>query len=199
MIAVIDYGAGNLFSVRNALNFLGIESEVTRDEKEIRKADGLILPGVGAFPDAMEMLSKSGLTDTIREEAVKKPFLGICLGMQMLFEESTEFRRTEGLGLLRGTVDWIRSPYKIPHMGWNSLQFAKKSPLLEDVDEGAYVYFVHSFQAYPAEEDLSAFCDYRTKIPALVERGTVFGAQFHPEKSGDIGLTILRNFGRLTR
>lgn len=109
MIAVIDYGAGNLFSVRNALDFLGIESEVTRDEKEIRKADGLILPGVGAFPDAMEMLSKSGLTDTIREEAVKKPFLGICLGMQMLFEESTEFRRTEGLGLLRGTVDWIRS------------------------------------------------------------------------------------------
>ena len=101
MIAVIDYGAGNLFSVRNALDFLGIESEVTRDEKEIRKADGLILPGVGAFPDAMEMLSKSGLTDTIREEAVKKPFLGICLGMQMLFEESTEFRRTEGLGLLR--------------------------------------------------------------------------------------------------
>ena len=104
MIAVIDYGAGNLFSVRNALDFLGIESEVTRDEEEIRKADGLILPGVGAFPDAMEMLSKSGLTDTIREEAVKKPFLGICLGMQMLFEESTEFRRTEGLGLLRGTV-----------------------------------------------------------------------------------------------
>ncbi len=119
--------------------------------------------------------------------------------MQMLFEESTEFRLTKGLGLLPGRVDWIRSPYKIPHMGWNSLRFAKKSPLLEGIDEGAYVYFVHSFQAYPDERVLSAYCDYGAKIPALVEQGTVFGAQFHPEKSGDVGLTILKNFGGLAK
>ena len=199
MIAIIDYGAGNLFSVQNALGYLGIPSGITRDAEDLRRADGLILPGVGAFPDALKMLSATGLPDTIREEAGKKPFLGICLGMQMLFEESTEFSRTRGLGLLPGRVDWIRCPYKIPHMGWNSLQFAKKSPLLEGVDEGAYVYFVHSFQAYPEEGDLSAICDYGTKIPALVARGNVFGAQFHPEKSGDVGLTILKNFGRLAR
>lgn len=199
MIAIIDYGAGNLFSVQNALDFLGLSSVITKDPTEIRQANGLILPGVGAFPDAMRMLDSSGLTGIVREEAVKKPFLGICLGMQMLFEESTEFGLTKGLGLLPGRVDWIRCPYKIPHMGWNSLQFAKKSPLLEGVEEGAYVYFVHSFQAYPGDGVLSAWCDYGTQIPALVEQGTVFGAQFHPEKSGDVGLMILKNFGRLTK
>ena len=199
MLAIIDYGAGNLFSVQNALNYLGIPSEITRDAGEICRADGLILPGVGAFPDAMKMLEETGLTGIIRSEARRKPFLGICLGMQMLFEESTEFHLTSGLGLLPGRVEWIRSPYKIPHMGWNSLKFAQKSPLLEGIEEGASVYFVHSFQAYPEEAALSAYCEYGTKIPALVEEGTVFGAQFHPEKSGEVGLTILRNFGRLAR
>ena len=199
MLAVIDYGAGNLFSVQNALNYLGLSNEITHDPEDLRRADGLILPGVGAFPDAMEMLNRTGLTDTIRTEARKKPFLGICLGMQMLFEESAEFCLTKGLGLLPGRVDWIRSPSKIPHMGWNSLRFAKKSPLLEGISEGSFVYFVHSFQAYPDEGALSAYCDYGAKIPALVEQGTVFGAQFHPEKSGDVGLTILKNFGRLAK
>ena len=198
MIAVIDYGAGNLFSVRNALDFLGIESEVTRDEKEIRKADGLILPGVGAFPDAMEMLSKSGLTDTIREEAVKKPFLGICLGMQMLFEESTEFRRTEGLGLLRGTVDWIRSPYKIPHMGWNSLHVLRDDPLFRYFRDGEYVYYVHSFYAHNCAASTLVVSQYgNVAVTGVVRSGNVWGTQFHPEKSGDAGLRLLKAFGEL--
>lgn len=199
MITIIDYGAGNLFSVQNALNYLGLENRVSRDPGEIRSADGLILPGVGAFPDAMRMLSASGLTDLIREEARKKPFLGICLGMQLLFEAGYEFEETAGLGLLPGTVQKIETPYKIPHMGWNSLTFHRPCPLLEGVREGESVYFVHSFQAKTQSECLYASCDYGTEIPALVGEGTVFGAQFHPEKSGEVGLTILKNFGRLTK
>lgn len=199
MITIIDYGAGNLFSVQNALNYLGLENRVSRDPGEIRSADGLILPGVGAFPDAMRMLNASGLTDLIREEARKKPFLGICLGMQLLFEAGYEFEETAGLGLLPGTVQKIETPYKIPHMGWNSLTFHRPCPLLEGVREGESVYFVHSFQAKTQSECLYASCDYGTEIPALVGEGTVFGAQFHPEKSGEVGLTILKNFGRLTK
>ena len=199
MITIIDYGAGNLFSVQNALNYLGLENRVSRDPGEIRSADGLILPGVGAFPDAMRMLNASGLTGLIREEARKKPFLGICLGMQLLFEAGYEFEETVGLGLLPGTVQKIETPYKIPHMGWNSLTFHRPCPLLEGVREGESVYFVHSFQAKTQSECLYASCDYGTEIPALVGEGTVFGAQFHPEKSGEVGLTILKNFGRLTK
>ena len=199
MITIIDYGAGNLFSVQNALNYLGLENRVSRDSGEIRSADGLILPGVGAFPDAMRMLNASGLTDLIREEARKKPFLGICLGMQLLFEAGYEFEETVGLGLLPGTVQKIETPYKIPHMGWNSLTFHRPCPLLEGIHEGESVYFVHSFQAKTQPECLYASCDYGTEIPALVGEGTVFGAQFHPEKSGEVGLTILKNFGRLTK
>ena len=199
MITIIDYGAGNLFSVQNALNYLGLENRVSRDPGEIRSADGLILPGVGAFPDAMRMLNASGLTDLIRKEARKKPFLGICLGMQLLFEAGYEFEETAGLGLLPGTVQKIETPYKIPHMGWNSLTFRRSCPLLEGIREGESVYFVHSFQAKTQPECLYASCDYGTEIPALVGEGTVFGAQFHPEKSGEVGLTILKNFGRLTK
>ncbi|MGI5893471.1 MAG: imidazole glycerol phosphate synthase subunit HisH [Candidatus Merdivicinus sp.] len=199
MITIIDYGAGNLFSVQNALNYLGLENQISRDPAEIRSADGLILPGVGAFPDAMRMLNASGLADIIREEARKKPFLGICLGMQLLFEIGYEFEETKGLGLLPGVVRKIETPYKIPHMGWNSLDFHNPCPLLDGVAAGESVYFVHSFQARTQPECLYATCDYGTEIPALVGEGTVFGAQFHPEKSGETGLTILRNFGRLTR
>ena len=199
MIVIIDYGAGNLFSVQNALGYLGFENKISRDENEIRAADGLILPGVGAFPDAMEMLHSTGLVDTIREEAAKKPFLGICLGMQMLFDESYEFRRENGLGLIPGKVDLIQCPYKIPHMGWNHLVMNGKSPLLKGVPEGSSVYFVHSYMAYTDRENVSAYCEYGTDIPALVERGNIFGAQFHPEKSGAAGLKILENFGGLTR
>lgn len=199
MIVIIDYGAGNLFSVQNALGYLGFENKISRDEKEIRTADGLILPGVGAFPDAMEMLRSTGLVEAIKEEAAKKPFLGICLGMQMLFDESYEFRHEKGLGLIPGKVDLIRCPYKIPHMGWNHLVKNGDSPLLKGVPEGSSVYFVHSYMAYTDRENVSAYCEYGTDIPALVERGHIFGAQFHPEKSGTAGLKILENFGGLTR
>lgn len=199
MITIIDYGAGNLFSVQNALNYLGLENQISQDPADIRSAEGLILPGVGAFPDAMRMLNASGLTDIIREEARKKPFLGICLGMQLLFETGYEFEETAGLGLLPGIVRKIETSYKIPHMGWNSLDFHRSCPLLEGVQEGESVYFVHSFQAQTKPECLYATCDYGTEIPALVGEGTVFGAQFHPEKSGKTGLTILRNFGRMTK
>ena len=201
MIAVIDYGAGNLFSVRNALDFLGIESEVTRDEKEIRKADGLILPGVGAFPDAMEMLSKSGLTDTIREEAVKKPFLGICLGMQMLFEEGYEGQPRKGLGFIEGEVKLIEpnEEVKIPHIGWNRLEINKKSKIFNGLNEESFVYYVHSFMSTNMSEDnLIAYSEYGgINIPGMVYKRNIYGAQFHPEKSGEVGLRILKNFGEL--
>ena len=199
MITIIDYGAGNLFSVQNALNFLGLENKVSGNASDINSADALILPGVGAFRQAMEKLSETGLIDCIKENAKNKPLLGICLGMQMLFDESDEFGTTKGLGLIDGKIQKIISPYKIPHMGWNSLEITKNSPLLKGINEGDSFYFVHSFMAYTDKENISAQCDYGTKVPALVERGNVFGAQFHPEKSGDVGLTILKNFGELTR
>ena len=199
MIAIIDYGAGNLFSVQNALNYLGFENTITHDADTLRKADGLILPGVGAFPDAMRMLQRSDLVGVIKEEAVKKPFLGICLGMQLLFTDGYEFEHVNGLNLIPGAVKRIQCPYKIPHMGWNHLKMNGTSPLLTGVPEGSSVYFVHSYMAYTPSENVTAYCEYGTDIPALAERGTVFGAQFHPEKSGDVGLTILRNFGGLTR
>lgn len=199
MIAVVDYGAGNLFSVRNALNYIGEASEITSDPAVLERADSLILPGVGAFPDAMRMLGEAGLVPALREQAAKKPLLGICLGMQALFETGMEFHETPGLGLIPGTVDRIQTVYKIPHIGYNELKFGIPSPLLAGIDEGACVYFVHSFQAYTAKEFVAASCDYGCEIPALVQRGNVFGAQFHPEKSGETGLAILRNFGGLTR
>lgn len=194
-IAIVDYGAGNLFSVENALNYLQISWVVTADPQAIRDADGVILPGVGAFPDAMEMLRSAGLEDTLREEAVKKPFLGICLGMQMLFEEGFEFRRTQGLGLIPGTVEYLKTTaLKIPHMGWNSLHINHSCPLTHQLREGEYVYFVHSFCAVTADRYVSLSAEYGQTIPALVSNGTVYGAQFHPEKSGKVGLKILQNF-----
>ena len=199
MIAVIDYGAGNLFSIHNALKYLDLPHMITRDKAELEKADELILPGVGAFPDAMKLLSRTGLSDTIREQAQRKPLLGICLGMQMLFEESDEFEQTSGLGLISGKVSRIQTSLKIPHMGWNHLRKNGDSPLLSSVSDGSSVYFVHSYMAYTSPENVTAYCEYGTDIPALVERGNIFGAQFHPEKSGETGLTILRNFGGLTK
>lgn len=200
MIGIIDYGAGNLFSVKNALDYLGEENCVTGDPEEIRKAQGLILPGVGAFPDAMEMLEKKGLAEVICQEARKKPLLGICLGMQLLFEESEEFGRTRGLGLIPGRVIPIDSKgLKIPHMGWNDLKLLNPCVMTEDMEEQAYVYFVHSFRADTGEENISCYTEYGEKIPALVHKGKVFGAQFHPEKSGKTGLKMLENFARLVR
>ncbi|MDE7288743.1 MAG: imidazole glycerol phosphate synthase subunit HisH, partial [Oscillospiraceae bacterium] len=201
MIAVIDYGAGNIFSVKNALDYLGCENKLTKYADDIKNADGIILPGVGAFPWAMKMLNESGLVDTIKTEAKKKPFLGICLGMQLLFEKSYEFEECAGLGLIKGYVDKIpETDLIIPHMGWNKLEIRMPDcELFRQLSEDEYVYFVHSYKAFCDDKNLYAYCEYGSRVPALVSDGnTVFGAQFHPEKSGETGLKILRNFFEIT-
>ena len=197
-IAIIDYGAGNLFSVKNALSYLGFESEVSASADKLQSADKLILPGVGAFPDAMDKLNKSGLADVIRKEAGKKPLLGICLGMQVLFEKGYEFCETKGLGLIEGYVDLLIAPgQKIPHMGWDDLKITNPCALTAGVNEGDMVYFVHSYKAVTDEKNISLLAHYGQPVPALVCSGNIYGAQFHPEKSGDVGLNILRNFAEL--
>lgn len=198
MIAIVDYGAGNIFSVKNAMDYLGLSAELTSKAEDIRNADGIILPGVGAFPWAMNMLSQSGLVDVIKEEAVKKPFLGICLGMQLIFSKGYEFEETSGLGLIDGEVKLMTPEnLSIPHIGWNKLIINKECPLLSGLGDDEYVYFVHSYAAECSDEDIAAYCEYGNKVTALVNRGTVYGAQFHPEKSGKTGLKILRNFAEL--
>ena len=199
MIAIIDYGAGNIFSVKNALDHLGIESELTNDKSKLEQADALILPGVGAFPAAMQKLNESGLVETIKEQSQKKPFLGICLGMQLLFEKSFEFGEQEGLSLINGYVDKIEEPdLVIPHMGWNKLEYNGECKLLEGLGDNEYVYFVHSYKAFCGDENLFAYCEYGHKVPAVVGDGKyVYGCQFHPEKSGRTGLKILENFAKL--
>ena len=201
MIAIVDYGAGNIFSVKNALDYLGLDCKLTSDKDEIKAADAVILPGVGAFPAAMAMLEKSGLIDTIKEESAKKPLLGICLGMQMLFEKGYEFEECDGLGLIKGSVRYMDEPdLIIPHMGWNKLEKLNDCPLLENIGDDEYVYFVHSYKAECADENIAAYSEYGGRVPALVYDGKfVYGAQFHPEKSGDTGLKILRNFGNLIK
>lgn len=201
MIAIIDYGAGNLFSVKHALEYLGEACCLTSDRAELIKADSMILPGVGAFPYAMNMLRQTGLTDIICEESRKKPLLGICLGMQMLFETGYEFEPCSGLGLIPGTVRPIPDRgLKIPHMGWNQLHLSQPdNPLLSGISENDCVYFVHSYMADTDAAHIAADCQYGAAIPALVSNQNVFGAQFHPEKSGEVGLQILKNFGGLTK
>jgi glutamine amidotransferase len=200
MIGVIDYGAGNLFSVKNALSYLGFESAVVRTPADAEAADKLILPGVGAFPDAMNKLNERKLTDAIRTEAKRKPLLGICLGAQLLFEKGYEFEETEGLGLVEGYVDAIKAPgLKIPHMGWNDVKILNPSPLTRDVKDGDMFYFVHSYKAVTDSGNIVLASEYGQLIPALVRAGTgdVYGAQFHPEKSGETGLAVLRSFAEL--
>ena len=199
MIAIVDYGAGNIFSVKNALDYLVLENTLTSDKVSIKSADAIILPGVGAFPSAMKMLENSGLVDTIKEEAVKKPFLGICLGMQMIFEKGYEFEECDGLGLIKGSVRKMEeTELIIPHMGWNRLEKLNDCKLLDGLGDNEYVYFVHSYKAECADNDISAYCEYGGRVPALVHDGKyVYGAQFHPEKSGETGLKILKNFGGL--
>lgn len=200
MIAIVDYGAGNIFSVKNAMDYLGLSAELTSKAEDIRNADGIILPGVGAFPWAMNMLSQSGLVDVIKEEAVKKPFLGICLGMQLIFSKGYEFEETNGLGLIDGEVKLMTPEnLSIPHIGWNKLVINKECPLLNGLGDDEYVYFVHSYAAECSDNDIAAYCEYGNKVTALVNRGTVYGAQFHPEKSGKTGLKILRNFAELIK
>lgn len=199
MIAIIDYGAGNLFSVKNALDYLHVTNKITDNPQELAAADGLILPGVGAFRDAMTMLNDSGFTPVIKEQAAAgKPLLGICLGMQMLFEKGYEFGETDGLGLIPGCVQRIDGGgLKIPHMGWNDLRVLHNCPLSADITDGDYVYFVHSYRAETNDTYISCYTVYNEKIPALVFRDNVYGAQFHPEKSGQVGMDILKNFAKL--
>ena len=200
-IAIIDYGAGNIFSVKNALDHLGVNSRLTSDRKAIEAADAVRLPGVGAFPAAIEELSKKGLVDVIKQQAAVKPFLGICLGMQMLFDKSYEFGESEGLGLIHGTVKRIDEPrLVIPHMGWNKLVYTHDCPLTAKKTDNDYVYFVHSYKAFCDNEDenLYAYCEYGSRVTALVSDGKfVYGSQFHPEKSGEVGLNMLRGFAAL--
>ncbi|MDF3005535.1 MAG: imidazole glycerol phosphate synthase, glutamine amidotransferase subunit [Oscillospiraceae bacterium] len=198
MIAIVDYGAGNLFSVKNACDFLSLETVATSEATMLEAADGIILPGVGAFPDAMKMLHATGLLPIIKAQAKKKPLLGICLGMQILFDYGTEFERCDGLGLIPGYVDLLPcKELKLPQIGWNSLTMHQPSPILADTQEGDYVYFVHSFGAVCDAQYILASTEYGCKIPALVRNKNVFGAQFHPEKSGEVGLNMLKNFGKL--
>lgn len=201
MIAIVDYGAGNIFSVKNALDYLGIPSMLTAKAEDISNADEIILPGVGAFPWAMKKLSESGLVDVIKNQAREKPFLGICLGMQLIFDKGYEFEETEGLGLIKGSVKKIeRENMIIPHMGWNCLEINNECPILNGLPENPYVYFVHSYVAECSDSDVAAYCDYGGKITSLVYDGKfVYGAQFHPEKSGETGLQILRNFAGLVK
>ena len=203
MIAIIDYGVGNLFSLQSSFAAIGQEAAVTRDIEEIRRADRLILPGVGAFRDAAEKLRASGMDRAVKEETAKgKPLMGICLGMQMLFERSHEYGVHEGLGLLKGEIrpiaEKIPAGLKIPQMGWNSLKIVKDSPLLKYSKEGEYVYFVHSYSATGCEESLLAVTEDGADLTACVGKGNVYGCQFHPEKSGEVGLRILKAFCELT-
>lgn len=202
MIAIIDYGVGNLFSLKSSFAAIGADTLVTGDPDRIRGAEKLVLPGVGAFGDAAALLRRDGLDKLVKEEvSAGKPLLGICLGMQLLFDYSLEYGRHEGLGLIPGSVrpigDFIPAGYKIPHIGWNALRFpAGKpvSPLFRQIREGGCVYFVHSFCAAECGESLIASAEYGAELTAAAARDNVYGVQFHPEKSGDVGLNILRAF-----
>lgn len=200
MVAIIDYGVGNLFSLKSSFRAIGEEAVVTGEPEVIRNADKLVLPGVGAFGDAAALLRKNGLDQVVcTEAAAGKPLLGICLGMQLLFDYGVEYGRHEGLGLIPGSVQPIRpvipAAYKVPHIGWNGLHFPEeKSPLFRYVQEGDCVYFVHSFYGADCNESVIATAEYGPELTAAVAKGNVYGVQFHPEKSGNVGLNILRAF-----
>ncbi|MBQ9761080.1 MAG: imidazole glycerol phosphate synthase subunit HisH [Clostridia bacterium] len=199
MIAIVDYGVGNLFSLCSSFAAVGADAVVTADPDVIRQADKIILPGVGAFGDAATKLRESGLGEVVKSEAKNgKPLMGICLGMQLLFEKSYEYGEHEGLGLIPGEIrpiaDVIPKDLKIPHIGWNPLRFHRESPLFKHVKEGDCVYFVHSFYAANCDDALLASAEYGAELTAAVGRGNVYGCQFHPEKSGNVGLSILRAF-----
>ena len=200
MIAIVDYGVGNLFSLKSSFAAIGAEAVVTADPAEIDAAEKIILPGVGAFGDAAEKLRQSGLDQILYQQTQKgKPLMGICLGMQLLFDKSYEYGEHRGLGLIPGSVrpiaDVIPKDLKIPHMGWNALEFrGEKHPLFRYLKEGDYVYFVHSFYAAQCEKDTIAVTEYGAPLTAAVAKGNIMGCQFHPEKSGDVGLKILKAF-----
>ena len=202
MVAIIDYGVGNLFSLRSSLKEIGAEAVVTSDEKVIAEADRIILPGVGAFEDAARKLRESGMAEVVkREAAAGKPMMGICLGMQLMFDVGYEYGVHEGLGLIKGSVrpiaDVIPEGYKIPHIGWNLLKFRRESPLFKYIKEDDYVYFVHSYYAAECDESVIAATEYGAELTAAVANGNVYGCQFHPEKSGEVGMKILKAFMEL--
>ena len=202
MVAIIDYGVGNLFSLKSSLREIGAEAVVTSDEKVIAEADRIILPGVGAFEDAARKLRESGMAEVVkREAAAGKPMMGICLGMQLMFDVGYEYGVHEGLGLIKGSVrpiaDVIPEGYKIPHIGWNLLKFKKESPLFKYIKEDDYVYFVHSYYAAECDESVIAVTEYGAELTAAVANGNVYGCQFHPEKSGEVGMNILKAFMEL--
>ena len=202
MIAVVDYGVGNLFSLSSSLSAIGAQTVVTGDAEAIRSADKILLPGVGAFEDAAKKLRESGLAEVVCAEArAGKPLLGICLGMQLLFEKSYEFGEFEGLGLIKGAVrpiaDVIPKDLKIPHIGWNALHICKENDLFRYIRNGDCVYFVHSFYAADCEESVIATSEYGAELTAAVASGNIYGCQFHPEKSGAVGLSILKAFAEI--
>lgn len=203
MIAIVDYGVGNLFSLVSSLKALGLTAEVTQNPAALRSADRIILPGVGAFGDARAKLDATGLVPVLLEEAEKKPFLGICLGMQLLFDRSFEYGEHPGLGLVPGEVADLREDLtdhtlKVPHMGWNSLQIQRDDPLFQYISDGEYVYYVHSFYARNCADSTLAVSQYgNVAVTGVVRSKQVYGTQFHPEKSGDTGLRLLKAFGQL--
>ena len=204
MIAIIDYGVGNLFSLKSSFDAIGETVTVTSDKAVIQAADKILLPGVGAFEDAAAKLRACGLDAVIKEEVAKgKPLLGICLGMQLLFEKSYEYGEHEGLGLIPGTVrpiaDVIPADYKIPHIGWNALNMKQDSPIFKHIHNGDYVYFVHSYYATDCDNAVIADAEYGAPLTAAVQNKNVFGCQFHPEKSGEVGLKILKAFAELNK
>ncbi|HCQ5967788.1 TPA: imidazole glycerol phosphate synthase subunit HisH [Clostridioides difficile] len=201
MNIIVDYGLGNIDSVSRGFRKAGIETKISSDIDEIKQADSLILPGVGAFRDSISALDKLGLIPIIKEHVSKGKFMiGICLGMQLLYEKSYEHGEYEGLGLIKGSIDKLDITLKVPHMGWNNLKFNKANDdILKYINEDDYVYFVHSYYANSSNEELVAFSEYEKKIPAIVRKGNVYGIQFHPEKSGEVGLNILRAYGEMIK
>ena len=202
MVAIVDYGVGNLFSLKSSFAAIGVDVVVTSDPAVLNAADGIILPGVGAFEDAAKKLRSSGLDEVIVELAKNgKPLLGICLGMQLLFEKSYEYGEHQGLGLIKGAVkpikDVINRELKIPHIGWNSLIFKKETPLFSYISDRDFVYFVHSYYATDCESSVIAISEYGAPLTAAVQNKNVFGCQFHPEKSGEVGLNILKAFAEI--
>jgi len=200
VIAIIDYGAGNLNSIQKALEFIGEETVVLEEAEteDLDKYSGLVLPGVGAFPGAMKRLKENNFVDFIKEfVATGKPFLGVCLGMQLLFEWGFEDQKTAGLGLLKGEIVKMETEYKIPHMGWNQLEIIKNDPLFKGLPENPHFYFVHSYQLAEVTDEVLATVGYGTTVPAVIRKDNVIAFQFHPEKSGDNGIKLLKNFREL--
>ncbi len=195
MHVIIDYGMGNLASVQRAFEKLNVDVKISNKQEDLRTAKSLILPGVGAFRDAIKLLNESGLSQVIKEEVSKgKYIIGICLGMQLLYEKSFEYGEYEGLGLIEGSIKYLDVELKIPHMGWNNLKFNKQDPILKHIKQDEYVYFVHSYYAESDNSELLAYAEYEKKVPAIVRKDNVYGIQFHPEKSGETGYNILKAY-----